>query len=111
MNITEEKKGGITICNISGEINITTSPQLRKSFESFVEANVAKIVVDFSQVSYIDSSGLATFIELLQRLKKIGGTFRICNMNQKVKNIFEVTKLHKLFEIFDTREAALSNFL
>ena len=111
MNITEEKKDGITICNISGEININTSPQLRKSFESFVEANTAKIVVDFSQVSYIDSSGLATFIELLQRLKKVGGTFRICSMSQKVKNIFEVTKLHKLFEIFDTREAALNNFL
>ena len=111
MNITEEKKDGITICNIGGEININTSPQLRKSFESFVEAKTTKIVVDFSQVSYIDSSGLATFIELLQRLKKVGGTFRICSMSQKVKNIFEVTKLYKLFEIFDTREAALSNFL
>jgi len=111
MNINEEKKDGIIICNISGEININTSPQLRKSFEAYGEANAAKIVVDFSQVSYIDSSGLATFIELLQRLKKGGGTFRICSMSQKVKNIFEVTKLHKLFEIFDTREAALSNFL
>lgn len=110
MNITEETKNGITICNIEGEININTSPQLRKAFEVFVHNNVAKIIIDFSKVSYIDSSGLATFIELLQRLKKIGGTFRICNMNQKVKSIFEVTKLHKLFEIFDTRETALNNF-
>jgi len=111
MNITEEKKDGVTICNINGEININTSPQLRKVFESFVQTGAVKIVIDFSQVSYIDSSGLATFIELLQRLKKVSGTFRICCMNQKVRNIFEVTKLHKLFEIFDTRETALSNFL
>ncbi len=111
MNIAEEKKGDITICSLSGEINITTSPQLRKTFESFVSSNVTKIVIDFSQVSYIDSSGLATFIELLQRLKKIGGNFCICSMSQKVKNIFEVTKLHKLFTLFDTREEAINNFL
>jgi anti-anti-sigma factor len=110
MKITNENKGDIVICKVEGEIDINTSPQLRKAFDEFIHSNSKKILIDFSSVSYIDSSGLATLIELLQRLKKINGKFRLFNMNQKVKNIFEVTKLYKLFEIFDTQELALKDF-
>jgi len=110
MKIAYDKKNDVTVCRVEGEININTSPELRKAFDSFININAVKILMDFNGVSYIDSSGLATIIELLQRLKKIGGKFRICSMNQKVKNVFEVTKLHKLFEIFDNEEAALKNF-
>jgi anti-sigma B factor antagonist len=110
MKITEERKKDALICKAEGEININTSPELRKAFDNFINNKATKILMDFGQVSYIDSSGLATMIELLQRLKKVGGKFRICNMNQKVKNIFEVTKLHKLFDIFDKEDTALNNF-
>jgi anti-sigma B factor antagonist len=110
MRITQDKKNDVAVCRVEGEININTSPELRKAFDGFINANALKILMDFNSVSYIDSSGLATIIELLQRLRKIGGKFRICSMNQKVKNVFEVTKLHKLFEIFDNEEAALRNF-
>lgn len=110
MKITEEKKNDVIICRAEGEININTSPELRKSFDNFIKNKTTKILMDFKEISYIDSSGLATMIELLQRLKKIGGRFRIYNMDQKVKNVFEVTKLHKLFEIFDSEETALKDF-
>lgn len=110
MKITEEKNNDVVVCKVEGEININTSPELRKSFDNFIRSNTLKILMDFSGVSYIDSSGLATIIELLQRLRKMGGKFRICNMNQKVRNVFEVTKLHKLFGIFETQEKALKDF-
>ncbi|MDD2689088.1 MAG: STAS domain-containing protein [Candidatus Omnitrophica bacterium] len=110
MKIREEKLNDAVICILEGEININNSPDLRKAFDGLIKRNEKKLVVDFSGVSYIDSSGLATLIEMFQRLKKIGGALRFSNMEQKVKNIFEVTKLHKLFEIFDNREAALKDF-
>lgn len=110
MKIREEKSNDVVICILEGEININNSPELRKAFEAIIKRNDKKVLVDFSAVSYIDSSGLATLIEMLQRLKKIGGSMRFSNMDQKIKNIFEVTKLHKLFEIFDTRELALKDF-
>lgn len=110
MKILVENKNEVAICKIDGEINITSSPELRKTFDNFVQNKIKKIVIDFSSVSYIDSSGLATLIELLQRIKKIDGKFRICNMSEKIKNIFEITKLHKLFEVFENQELALVNF-
>ena len=110
MNITEEKIQDIIFCKVEGEININTSPQLRKSFEDLIKSGSKKIIIDFSSVLYIDSSGLATLIELFQRLKKTDGKLRICNMSERVRNVFEVTKLHKLFEIYDNRDLALEGF-
>lgn len=110
MNIREEKNNDITICALEGEVNINTSPELRKKFTSIIEANEKKILIDLTNVSYLDSSGLATFIEILQRLKKINGRLRFCNINERVRNILEITKLVNLFEIFESREEALKGF-
>jgi anti-sigma B factor antagonist len=110
VKIKEEKSNDVVMCILEGEININSSPELRKIFEGIIKRNEKKVLVNFSGVTYIDSSGLATLIEMFQRLKKIGGSLRFCNMDQKVKNVFEVTKLHKLFEIFDTQELALKGF-
>ena len=110
MKIKEEKLNDAVVCLIEDEINNNNSPPLRQFFNNIINRNDKKVLVDFSGVSDIDSSGLATLIEMFQRLKKIGGRLRFSNMDQRVKNIFEITKLHKVFEIFDTREAALRDF-
>jgi len=110
VNIQEEKTNDVTVCKLGGEVNINTSPQLRKAFDDIIRREDKKVLVDFSGVSYIDSSGLATLIEMFQRLKKIGGRLRFACLDAKVKNIFEITKLHKLFEIFENCETALKDF-
>tara|TARA_B100000315_G_scaffold252246_1_gene288654 strand:+ start:32 stop:364 length:333 start_codon:yes stop_codon:yes gene_type:complete len=110
MKVVREQKGDCTVCLIDGEINLNTSPDLRKAFEDYIRDNARKVAIDFSNVPYIDSSGLATLIELFQRLKKVNGKLRIYSVSEKVKNVFEVTKLHKLFEIYDDQETALEGF-
>ncbi len=110
MKVKQERLNDVAICTPEGEININTSPELRKIFEGLVRSNEKKVLINFTGVAYIDSSGLATLIEMLQRLKSIGGRMRFSNMEQKIKNIFEITKLYKLFEIFDNQEAALNDF-
>ncbi len=106
----EQKKDGALICLMQGEININNSPELRKIFDAIIKRDEKRVLLDLSSVSYIDSSGLATLIEMFQRLKKIGGKLRLCNMAEKIKSVFELTKLNKLFEIFDTQETALKDF-
>ncbi len=110
MKIKEEKEGEVLICRLEGEININTSPELRKSFDRMMRDNEKKVIVEFSGISYIDSSGLATLIEMYQRLKRNGGRLRLCSMTQKVRDIFEITKLTKLFEIFPNLTEALEGF-
>ncbi|MBU1147767.1 MAG: STAS domain-containing protein [Candidatus Omnitrophica bacterium] len=110
MKIKEEKSNDVVICVPEGEINISNSPELRKAFDALIKRNEKKVLVDFSGVPYIDSSGLATMVEMFQRLKKIGGRLRFNSMKSKVKSVFELTKLHRLFEIFEDRSSALKDF-
>ena len=110
MKISREVDNGIFICKIEGEINIDNSHQLRTVFDELIKDEANKVIIDFSPLNYIDSSGLATLIEMFQRLKKIGGDLRICGLNSTVKSVFEITKLNTLFAIYDKIEDAREGF-
>ncbi len=97
MNVKSYEQDGVAIFQVSGEINISTSPDLGKFFEKEPKK---KIVIDFEKVTYIDSSGLATLVEVLKKTKTHGGALGLSNMTDKVKSLFEITKLDKLFSIF-----------
>ena len=95
----------VTIFLVDGEINISTSPDLRKLFE---KQAAKKVVVNLEKVIYIDSSGLATLVEMLNKMKSQGGSLGLSGMSAKVKSLFEITKLDKLFSIFPSQEEAVT---
>ncbi|HWB60973.1 MAG TPA: STAS domain-containing protein, partial [Chthoniobacteraceae bacterium] len=61
------------VLSITGEIDLHESPHLKRAFEPLIKKKIPRVVVDFTQVSYIDSSGLAVFFEAAQRIKAYGG--------------------------------------
>jgi anti-sigma B factor antagonist len=69
------------------------------------------MVINFSKVTYVDSSGLATLVEILKLMRTYGGKMRLSNLSPKIKSLFEITKLEKLFDIVADEAQALSNFL
>jgi anti-sigma B factor antagonist len=111
MHISEKKINGIVICYIKGDIDINSSPQIRKVFERLADEKTDKILINLNEVSYIDSSGLATMVEMLKRTRGYGGRIKLSNLAAKVKSLFEITKLEKLFDIYETEEEASSAFL
>jgi anti-sigma B factor antagonist len=95
MDVRVTEKDGVTIFQVNGEINISSSPELRKQFE---QKPAKKIVVDLEKVSYVDSSGLATLVEILKKTKMQGGSLILSGLSDKVRSLFEITKLDKLFQ-------------
>ena len=110
MAVRVETKGDITICHLDGEININSSPDIKKSIDKLIAKKAPKIIVNLSKVSYVDSSGLATLVEILKNMRVYGGRLRLTNMAPKIKSLFEITKLEKLFEIMADDAAATTNF-
>lgn len=110
MQIKEQNVNDVTVLAVDGEIDLNSSPTMRKKFEELINKNVSKIIINFQNVSYIDSSGLATVIEMLQRLKKVQGQLRLTNMSEKIKNLFEITKIDKLFQMYTSEQDALRDF-
>ncbi len=105
MEVKSFQQDGVTVFQVNGEINIGTSPDLKKQFE---KQPAKKIVVDLEKVSYIDSSGLATLVEMLKKTKSQGGSLGLAGMSDKVKSLFEITKLDKLFLIFQNQQDAIT---
>ena len=111
MSIRMKTRGDITICAIEGEVDINSSPEIRKSFDKILSKEMPKIVINLVGVTYVDSSGLATLVEILKRMKSYGGKMKLTNVSPKIKSLFEITKLDKLFEIMPDEESAISIFL
>jgi len=111
MALKTEAKNGLTVCHIEGEIDINSSPGIKKAFDKLIARKEPKLVVNFSKVTYVDSSGLATLVELLKNMRTYGGKMKLANLSPKIKSLFEITKLEKLFEIFADEEEAISKFV
>jgi len=105
MQVKQLEKDGVTVFEIDGEVNLSTSPELKKQFE---KSAPKKLVVDLQKVQYIDSSGLATLVEILKKTRAQGGQLGLAGLSDKVRSLFEITKLDKLFVITKSREDALS---
>jgi anti-sigma B factor antagonist len=105
MEVKSFDKEGVTVFQVSGEINISTSPELKKQYE---KQPAKKLVVDLEKVGYIDSSGLATLVEILKKTRSQGGSLGLSGMSDKVKSLFEITKLDKLFPVFKSQDEAVS---
>jgi len=104
MDVKSMQQDGVVVIQVNGEINISTSPELKKLFE---KDPAKKWVVDLEKVTYIDSSGLATLVEMLKKVKSQGGALGLSGMTDKVKSLFEITKLDKLFLIVQNRQDAV----
>ena len=111
MSVKIENKNGLTVCHVEGEIDINSAPALKKSFDKILSAKTPKVIVNLSKVSYVDSSGLATLVEILKNMRSYGGRLRLTNMSPKIKSLFEITKLEKLFEIMADEQEAISTFV
>src|SRR5437868_14704276 len=93
---------------LDGEIDLHVSPRVALSLEQMVNKKPAKLVVDLSRVSYIDSSGLAVLIEAMQSVEEYGGLFAIAGMQETVRSIFEIARLDQVFRIFPDVDSALA---
>lgn len=111
MSVKMETKNGLIVCYVEGEIDINTSPGVKKSFDKLISSKAPKIIVNLSKVTYVDSSGLATLVEILKNMRSYGGKLKLSNMSSKIKSLFEITKLEKLFDIAISEEEAISTFV
>lgn len=84
---------------LSGEIDLYNSPKLREKLSVLINCNNPDILVDLSGVTYMDSSGLATLVEAMQKVKKNNGEFKLTGVKGAVKNIFEIARLTEIFDI------------
>jgi len=93
---------GLHIVELSGEVDLNHAPELRDVLGSHATARRPKLLVDVSQVEYMDSAGIATLIEYVQRAIEYGGRFALAGAQQRLKAVFDLVRLGEVFPIRPT---------
>lgn len=110
MSFTIAKQGDVSIVAIEGQLIVSNRQELKQKMLEELEGGARKLLVDFSQTGYIDSSGLGVLVSLSKKIREQGGALRLAGLNEDLRTLFELTKLDTLFQIADTRAQALASF-
>ena len=109
MKVTRQNQTSGAVFLVEGQVDMHTSPDLRRHLREALTDRSSRIVVDLASVSFIDSSGLATLIEALQAVRKYGGSLRLCGLSPNVKNLFRLSNLTSIFDLRDSREEGMKD--
>ncbi|MBI3317084.1 MAG: STAS domain-containing protein [Candidatus Omnitrophica bacterium] len=104
----ESPEQGIEKVYLEGELDFQNSQQIRLEFTRLIDKKPIRVLVNLEHVSYIDSSGLAVFIELFQKMKRLGGRLAFFNLQERVRNVFEIAKLESIFHLAGSEQEALT---
>ena len=105
----EEHAGGYSVISVHGEVDLHTAPKVRYAIERAGSNGAAAVVVDMSGIAFMDSTGLSTFMRAKDDLAERDVALHLAAPSKAVERIFSVTGFHDYFEIFSTREEALSS--
>ena len=108
MEIKVKREGTCSIVYVSGDIDLHSSPKLRETvLDLFQKRGQKKVILNLSQVQYVDSSGIASLVEGLQEAKKKKARFVLVGLNESPRHVLELTRLLNVFEIASSEEEAL----
>ena len=109
MQISARHLDKITIFDISGDIDLSTSPELRKPLlRELRELRTPRVVLNLKAVRYIDSSGVASLVEGLKAARDVGARFILFGLNTTVREVLQLSKLVRIFEICESEEQAVA---
>lgn len=106
MKIDVEQNEASVVLTPHGEIDLSSSPELRESLLSALRGKPSKLIVNLGKTPYMDSSGVATLVEAMQKAMRSQTKLVLCGMEDKVRSIFEIARLDAVFTIVDDTDAA-----
>jgi len=110
MTLSIENIRNISVVTVPGT---TLDASSAKDFKAAIQPVLlpeAKVILDLSQLKFVDSSGLGAMLSSLRQLNGAGGDLKLCGMNKSIRSLFELVRMHRVFEIFNTREEAARSF-
>jgi anti-sigma B factor antagonist len=109
LKISVRRLDKITIFDVSGDIDLATSPELRKALlREFRELKTPRVVLNLGAVRYMDSSGVASLVEGLKASRDVGSRFILFGLNKTIREVLQLSKLVKIFEIYENEEQSVA---
>ena len=107
---TEEVAPRVCVVMPTGELDLYTCPEFERELTRVISNGAEQVVVDLSQTTFIDSTALGVLLGALESLRGRDGRLALVSADDTILRVFEVTGLHRIFEIQGSRAEVLRNF-
>ena len=98
MEFSKDVSGSTTTLKIRGELDATTTPDIRPALDEIASQSPKRVVVDLSSLRLIDSSGVGGIVSLFKRVRAAGGHFEVLGVCGQPSSIFKVLRLDRVFD-------------
>jgi len=103
--------GDVTVIDVAGRITLGEgSSALREALRDLVSKNQKKILLNLGEVTYIDSSGIGELVSGFTTVTNSGGMLKLLNLNKRVKDLLQITKLYTVFDVHEDEAGAIRSF-
>jgi len=105
---TEELEDGNYVISLTGEVDLYTAPELKQQLLEVISGGAKRVVVDFTETTFIDSTTLGVLVGGVKRLRSAEGELVLVCSDRNITKIFEITGLDRVFTIYPTRDEAVA---
>ena len=110
MGTNAKEEGGVVIINLDGRLDLASGTALKEQIKGFFEQEKYSIHLNLSGVEFINSSGLGSLVSIMKVLRLKKGRLTLSNLASYVQEIFDITQLSHIFEIYAIEEEALNSY-
>ena len=111
VKLNTRQVGNVSVIDVAGRITLGEgSAALREMLRDMVAKNQNKILLNLADVTYIDSSGIGELVSAYTTVTNTGGQLKLLNLNKRVKDLFQITKLYTVFEVKEDEADAIRSF-
>lgn len=107
MTFSTDRLGDVTVLEVTRELTMENRGDLKETVLRRLGEGDRKFVFDFERTGFVDSSGLGVLVSLSKKIREKNGELRLAGLNEELRTLFELTKLNTLFQISDSRSAAV----
>ena len=111
VKLSNRQVGDVTVVDAAGRITLGEGAStLRDSMRDLAAKGSKKLLLNLSEVSYIDSSGIGEMVSSYTTVTNHGGQLKLLGLSKRVKDLLQITKLYTVFEVFDDEASAVRSF-
>ncbi|MBC8103988.1 MAG: STAS domain-containing protein [Cytophagales bacterium] len=108
ITVVESSAPGVPLVQLRGEIDLHTCPELRAALQRLMEEGKFRIVLNMSEVPYLDSAALGVLVDAVRRARENNGGLYLAQVMTFVRRAFEITRLIRIFPVYDTIDEAVA---
>lgn len=108
LSVSRQSVGGYPVVAVSGEVDVYSAPALKDSLSELMQSGASTVVVDLTDVAFLDSTGLGALVEARAATTEAGGSLPIVCNHERILKLFTITGLDGVFSIHPTVDEAVA---